>query len=329
MRRHGLKAACAALGVLAGTLLAGCPQAIPDQALPLGELVGRYNNNAALIQQLWARARLEVSLADSAGRRSSWGSLALAPNGLLLLAKQADPLAPPCFVLVGQEAGHDIFRLGSSPAEPSAPPGGVYYFWAGLGQKGGAWYGLNRGGSQDAAGRLPIDPRQLLAVLGVFELPEDFTKLPTVALSMSASPPAYVVTYLDGPPAADRIAFCREVHFRWSTTEPPRPFQVNFFDATGRRVMTARLKDYQPIDIGEGKEGIRPEMPTDIDIESVSWPGLPNSPVQRIHIVLSRMTTQLEDLADPREACLFFGPNLPAGIEVHRVDAPAVEGAAP
>jgi hypothetical protein len=279
--------------LLAGAVLAatGC-QPCPKTALSLDRVVAVYNANAASVPRLWARARISVTL--SSGITLGQTSLQ-SPTSLLLLAKGPAPLAPADFVLLGKEtAAVPIFALGQSA------PQGVYYFWMKYGQNRGAWWGR-----QELAGApgisLPFDPTQVLSVLSVMELPSDFTKLPTVALTMSADPCAYVLTVIHRQPVSGRILFSREIYFTWSDREPPRPFLVYLLDASGRRVMTARLKDYQPI-AGASVQPA-PTMPTDIEID---WPpeGGEAVRVKRIHITLSQMTAE-EGKGDAHEAAFF------------------------
>ena len=297
---------------LAAASLMGCPPPAPKSLLPLEALVGGYNANAAAVPQLWARAKLVVTFADEKGRTVTWGSTLLAPNATLVMAKGHDKLGPHYFVLVGTESGHPVFRLGSSPDEPGGP---VYYFWAHMGDSGIARFGRQEFAGAPGIDEMPIDPNGLLSVLGVFELPDDFTRLPTVALTMSESPYAYVLRCVDVQPVSGRILFRREVYFNWSDKAPPRAYKVNLLAADGRRMMTATLSDYKPVETGQDG-GPRPVMPTDIRVQWASWPDRPAG-VRNIHLVLSGMTAT--GRGNPRDACLFRG-NLPAGLAPVQVD---------
>jgi hypothetical protein len=278
-------------GVLAATALAlcGCPQqTCPRTQLSVDELVGAYNRNAAGVPRLWARAKIAVTLNDPP---LTWGSTsALAPpNGVLLLFKGKDHLGPHDFVLVGREvAGVELFRIGSSTSQ------GVYYFWYTFGEESAAFWGRHALAGAPKLEGLPLDPGQLLAVLGVVQVPDDQGPLPAAAMRMSTDPCAYVMTYIDRQPLSGRIGMRRDVFFRWSDDEPARPFRVDFLSPEGRRVLTARLGEYAAVAPGpdEPDTGPRPVMPTDIVLEPISWPGdeKPN-PLRRVHIVLSEMTT--------------------------------------
>ena len=160
-------------------------------------------------------------------------------------------------------------------------------------------------------------------MLGICELPADFTKLPTVAMAMSSNPCAYVLTYLDREPLTRRILSRREIYFDWSDDRPRRPFRIDLFDNEGEQIMVARVKDYRAIDTVEPMSN-PPVMPTNIEI---TWPQKGN----RIHLILSEMTT--EDKWDVA-ACRFRDPetgDLPAGLspaDVIQVDRALDRGGA-
>ncbi len=298
-----------------GTALCGCVRC-PQTHVSIDQLVREYNAGAAAVPRLWARVKMDITLADEKGQTFTWRSAT--PNGLLLLAKADNRLGPHDFVLVGREMGQEMFRVGSSVTE------GVYYCWYRFGGKGVALWGRQELAGAPGIKALPVEPYQLLAVLGICELPADFTKLPTVAMSMSKEPCAYVLTYIDRTPISNRIGFRREVYFRWSDTAGRRPFLMNFFSADGRRVMTARMKNYQPVELaGVEKAPLEPVvMPTDITIEVC---GQEKSSIRRIHVVLSKMTT-----ADKwQRPAVRFSENLPPGIKKVQIDKHIGTGSAP
>ncbi|HAU39180.1 MAG TPA: hypothetical protein DCX07_15880 [Phycisphaerales bacterium] len=305
----------------AAALLAGCEQC-PTTLFPMEQVVAEYNANARAAPRLWARAKIEMTLADEAGRAVTLGSASplASPNGLLLLAKDgARPLGPHNFALIGRELGQEVFRLGASAEE------GVYYLWYRAGDKGGAWYGRNQFAGAPGVRGVSIDPNQLLAVLTLCELPPDSTAFPAVALTMSRDPCAYVLTYIERQSVTGKIVFRREIYIRWSDRDRREPFLVKFFDNQGRRIMTAHLRDYRPIDTPapeDDAEAARRQaanldavMPTDIEIVWEDWPGR-TSPVRRLRMVLSEMTT-----ADKwaTESCR-FRENLPPNLRPVLID---------
>ncbi|MBI5722930.1 MAG: hypothetical protein HZA50_03150 [Planctomycetes bacterium] len=302
----GLPRRFAAAGLAGLLAMAGCIPC-PKTSLSLSRLVNDYNANCRQVPQLWARARIAVSLPGEAGLTYNWGSASplAAPNGLLLLFKPQQapagdrpaPFGPEdCdFLLVGKEGPQQVFRLGCSADE------GKYYLWYGFGSRSGGYIGRTLlAGAPDVKG-LPLDPMQLLSALGICELPEDPVDLPAVAMSLNAVPGqcAYVLTYIDRQALTGRIVFKREMLFTWADDKPPRLFRVNIFDMSGRRVMTADVDNYQPIDTGrpaetQAAQNIQPPsvnrpagpiMPTSIRI---TWPESPGG----VEILLSEMTAQ-------------------------------------
>ena len=258
---------CGLAGLLA---CAGCvsPQP-PDPRTIVSQdrLVREYNANAAAVPRVWARAKIEISIKDEKGSRHNWGSASplASPNGLLLLNKSADRLGSRDFMLEARESSVPLFRLGSNVAES------VYYFWYKFGDRGAAWWGRQQYAGAAGVKGMPLDPNQLLAVLAVCELPEDYTRIPAVAVTMrtEAPPFAYVATYMDRQPVSGRIIFRREMYFTWNETGRRQLFLVHFFGPDGRRIMTATMKDYEPIAGTQTASGKPSMMPTDIEIV---WP---------------------------------------------------------
>jgi len=289
----------------------GCARC-PETRVSIDQLLEEYNANASAVRRLWARVRMEVTMADENGRTFTWGSAT--PNGLLILAKSPGRAGPPDFALIGLEMGQQLFRVGSSSAD------GVYYCWYRFGSKGVAMWGRQKYAGAAGVSPLAIDPYQLLAVLGVCELPADLTTLPTVAMTMSRRPCAYVLTYIGREPTSRRVVFRRETFFRWSDRRPRRPFLINFFSPDGRRVMTATMKKYRPIELADLDKPVAGPvvMPTDITIEACGREG----PLRRIHMVLSEMTTARK--WDPAE--LDFHRNVPPGIKKVQIDKHVTPG---
>ena len=318
MKRRPLTLALAAAAT--GIIAVGC-ETCPRTFVSREHLIAEYNANAARVPRLWASARIQITLVDDSGLVHQVGSASplAAPNGLLLLAKGDDPLGPHDFVLIGRKLGEDVFRLGSTIAEEK------YYMWYAFGDQGQAWWGRHEFAGAPGVPGMLIDPNQLLAVLGLIELPSDLTSLPAVGMTLSRKPCAYVLTYIDRRPVSRDIGFRREVFFRWSDHHPRRPFMVNFFAADGRRVMSASLGEYKPVEMAKvERESAEPSsmpadiegdadpplMPTDIKIEKIPWPGR-ETHLRRIHIRLSDMTT---DERWYREACGFDPPLDPADV---------------
>jgi hypothetical protein len=283
------------VAAIAGCACPPCPQ----EFLSREELVARHNANAERAPRLWARAAVEAVLVDAKGRTVLWGSTLMAPNAIVSLEKDSakGPLGPHDFVLIGTETGgQEIFRLGTSVAD------GAYYLWTSVGGKASGLYGQASLAGAPGAGPIPINPLDLVSVLGITALPEDFTKAPTVLMRLNETPCqcAYVLTLLDRQPVTGKIVARRDVYLDWDANRPPRPFRVDLLDEVGRTVMTARMKDYKPIAVvadtppGEpaatepAAPAVGAMLPTDI---VVTWPKTGS----RIHIVLSEMKTKRVD----------------------------------
>jgi len=276
--------------LLAGLLAAagGCATPCPDSLRSIDQIVAAHNANAASVPRLWARVEMDVSLKPETGPEMTWRSGS--PTSLLLYRRGQNPDGPHDFVLLGREmAAVELFRLGSSTAQ------GLYYFRYKFGDRAGAWYARLALAGAPGVKHMPIDPMQLLGILGITPLPDEPGKLPAVALSMNNTPGqcAYVVTVLDRQPVSNRVLFKREIVLPWTGKEPPLPTRVNIFDDTGRRVMTAALADYKPIDVSslDDPPAKSPVMPTDIDITCSDAPGVPRL-IRKIHLRLSEMTVE-------------------------------------
>jgi hypothetical protein len=289
-------------GLAAGLAAAGCCE-LPKTRVTLDRLIVEHNANADRVPRLWARAKIEITLAGpDGGLPMTWGSVspAATPNGLLLLAKSDDPAGPHDFVLIGREmAGMELFRLGTSHSE------GVYYFWYRFGDESAAYWGRSELAGAPGTKSPAVNPNDLLAALGVTALPEDLTRPPAAALTMDTEHDrhAYVLHHLRAQPVTGRMLLARQTRIRWSDVEPRHAQRVRYFDTTGMEVMTADLGGYQRVAVdGDAAPAV---MPTDIRI---TWPASAN----RLRLVLSEMTTA--DKWDP-SACR-FRDHLPAGLPV-------------
>ncbi len=274
--------------VALGAVITGCGQPCPETFVPREQLVAEFNANASQVTQLWARADITVKLP---------GQLPINIEGLMLLGKPDTPGGQTDFVLQGKNASVPVFQLGSSADQ------GVYYFWYRYGDQASAVWGRNEFAGAPGIEALPVDPNDLLSVLSICELPEDFTTLPTVTMSMQTARGkcAYILSFIDRQAVSGSLISTRQILFDWSDTKPRRPFAVNFYDANGMEVLKAKLSGYEQIDTGSG-DADSPIMPTDI---SIDWPGRKSS----LRIRLSEMTTS--PTGDPAMAAR-FDPPVPA-----------------
>ncbi len=310
--------AMAALAVLVVTP-AGCVQPLPTEELSLKELIQGHNTNANQVEQLWARVRMEIVIANpDGGLPMTWGSASplATPNGILMLFKGPDAAGLHDFVLIGREMGMDLFRIGVSREES------VYYFWYKLGDNGAAYWGDCDHAGAPYAQQMAVNPLDLLAVLNVTAWPTDLTQLPAMALTMDTDPPdyAYVLNHIERQVGSRNILLNRRTHLRWSDSQPARPFHMEFIDGGGMTAMAADMGEYALPATFYGSANVTPDdphvfVPTDIRI---TWPGNHS----QIRLRLSEITT------DPKgePAACRFRDHLPAGMpqeRIVRVDRPA------
>lgn len=320
--------ATGAVGMLLAAILTGCVSC-PTDAVGLEQIIQEHNANAEAVPRLWSRAKVAVTFRLPGGLPFTWGSTSslASPNGLLLYRPGQTAAAPDDFLLLVRETGQEVFRLGISAAEET------YYFKINYGDNQGVWYGSTQlAGAPGLTGDIPLDPTQLVGVLGVDSLPGDLTRLPALWMDTRCDPEgpapfyvkrndAYVLTYIGRQPVTDRILFKRKMYYRWSDTEARRPFRTEFLDPNGNVVMVAEMSEYEAIellDLQTEEPETPPMMPTKITIE---WKGDRKAPaVSKIQIKLSKMTT--EDRWDP-EAATGFRSNLPKwpADKFHAVDS--------
>jgi hypothetical protein len=216
--------------------------------------------------------------------KPTYGSTFLPPNALLLLFKDPNaPLAPADFVLSIRETGEEIGRLGSSRQQ------GVYYIQSALGDDGRTYWGRHKYAGAPGV-TIPLDPLQLIAALGVTELPEDLTQPPAVGLEISDHPCEYVLTTIDRQPVTGRVLFRRKIHVPWDPDKPRRPNKVVFLDNGGKPIVHAELSGYEPIGDGDAAAVV----PTDVSVTWRHWPRTAEDKYAetRLRIVLSEVRTE-------------------------------------
>ncbi len=289
----------------------GCKPGHPPLGtlVPMSQVISEYNSNAAKVPRLWARANISMTYREKPGDLGfSWGSTIGDPNGLLLLNKTANADRPQDFMLQIKELGNRIGQLGTSTVD------GAYYFWLNFGDtQNCSWGQLKFAGAPGITG-MPIDPTQLLAVLGVCELPADQTRPPFLGQTICFDPPAYILTFVDRQPVTKQLKFRREVYFRWSETKARRPFMVKIFNDLGLVVLTAEMKNYREIsqEDSDGNEGdAKPLMPTDIKL---TW----HETGSELHLVLAEMTTA--EKFDPDAFLLYYAIPWPLPSIAKQVD---------
>ena len=306
-----------AVGLLTLFVIAagGCTQPLPKAQVTLETLVAEYNANAATIPMLAAYTEIEFTVYHKTTGLPMplWSS----PNGLLRMKKGPAALGTHDMVLIGREVSKQVLRVGTSRKDK------VYYMWILMPEAKAMWGRMELAGAPGIKD-LPIDPTGLQAVLGICQLPADQSRTPAVALKMDATPGqyAYVLGYVSRQPVTNRFVVRRELRFAWDEKRPdwlarllwgkekPRRLEeINFFDARGRKVMSAKVSNYRPVDVSSSDQASPkpPVMPTDIRI---TWFNDRRRKTASVRLRLSQMTT--EEMWDT-EVCEFIN-NLPDDI---------------
>lgn len=299
---------------------AGCNQPLPKSQVTLNELVAKYNANAADAPMLAAYTDIEFTAYHEATGLPIplWSS----PNGLLRIKKGPDPLGTHDMVLIGREVSKQVLRVGTSRKE------GSYYMWTLIPETKAMWGRIALAGAPGIEA-LPIDPTGLQAVLGICQLPADQSRIPAVTLRMDTTPGqyAYVLGYISRQPVSNKFVVRREFRFAWDEKRPdglaeflwgperPRRLdEINFFDAKGRKRMSATVSDYKPIDVSESEDPPEnpPVMPTDIRI---TWFNDRKQKTYSVRLRLTQMTT--EEIWDT-EICELI-QNLPDDFPRHEI----------
>lgn len=317
-----------------------CPD--PKLAAPIESVLAYHNANADRIPRLWSYAKVALTFREKPSDLGvTWGSTSdLAEvNARVFLTKQADPLAPPDFILQIREAGQEVGRLGISTHD------NVYYLWMNFGENRQVLYGQLDLAGGPTASEIPIDPTQLPAVLGIMPLSPDRT-----FQTFSTDPCAYVMSVVDRQPVTGRLLLKREMYLdrranvirnekgtlkdpraRWDIVDakgralryrPPRPILTKIFSPDGRVVLTAEMSDYQSVELAdvEDADETPPMMPTDIRL---TW----HETGSEMRLRLSGMTTA--DKLVPE--AYYFWDRLPANLRplARPVDAPAAPPRSP
>jgi hypothetical protein len=298
---------------------AGC-QPLPKAQVTLNTLVTEYNANAAGVPMLAAYAEIDFTVYhETTGLALPlWSS----SNGLLRMKKGPAALGTHDMVLIGREVSKQVLRVGTSSKDK------VYYMWTLIPEAQAMWGRIELAGAPGIK-RLKIDPTGLQAVLGICQLPADQSVTPAVTLKMDTTPGryAYVLGYVSRQPVSNNFVLRREFRFGWDEKRPdwlaevlwgkvrPRRLEeINFFDDRGRRIMSAAVSDYKPVDVSmlDNPPQTPPIMPTDIRI---TWFNDRKRKTASVRLRLSQMTA--EEIWDT-EICEFM-KNLPNDIPADKV----------
>ncbi len=285
-------------------IAAGCVPPLPTAQVSRDVLVAEYNANAAAIPRLWSYATTSMTLYDE---NTGFPLLSASVDGLLLLKKGANPLGVHDFVLIGRETmAYELFRTGVSRTD------GKYYMWQRIKNPSALW-GYTKFAGAPGVKQLDINPLDILDVLAACELPSDPRTMPTVTMTMNTRPweHAYVLSLIKRQNVSNRIDIRRKLYFVWAedsqgNAKPRRLFRADFMNESGRRVMSAKIGRYMPVDVSNLEEppSHAPIVPTDIEI---TWFNEREKKRATVRIKLSKMEIpfKVDDPDDP-------GPDIPA-----------------
>lgn len=190
------------------------------------ELIGQINANNSQIKNLWAR--LDITVETPEEKHSL--------RGHLLLRKPDDVAEPPRELLLKGSASFDAasFEIGSNDDE--------YWYMLDAPDEDHDFYNCEVYGdeSSDSAGQA----RDLLSVLGVYELPDDPGSEPWPVLRGYEAPPYYVVSFI-GEAAGGAKQVRKDV---WWNRRTEKVDLIELFDRRGHRYLSAALDEYEDFD---------------------------------------------------------------------------------
>lgn len=249
MRMGWIGVAGAGLGVL----LVGCsgspskssdsPDAVVANAKPTPtyeEIAARYNERAARLERLWARAVVRLTYADEKGDRHTDQG-----EGVLQMIR------PDRVGLSIKKAGKMLFWLGCDAER--------YWFFDVVDEKIGRVGRNPKEGVLSAGGNatgIGIPPRELFELIGMTTL--DASAKGSVAWSKDGE--QLVVTIVKqsrGEVVGGETAL-------WLSPASFEPTRIERRDARGRVIISSALADYEGVEI-EGQGGLKPRLATKLD----------------------------------------------------------------
>ncbi len=187
------------------------------------ELIKQINNNNSQIRNLWAR--LDITLQTPDEKHSL--------DGHLLLRKPEDVTEPPRELLLKGSAG-----LGAASSEIGSN-NSVYWYKRDAPGDEHDLYNCQAHGDESSGS--PGLARDLLSVLGVYELPDDPGCEPWPVLRGYEAPPYYVLSFIDKVVGGAK----RVRKDLWWNRRTQKVDLIELFNARGHRYLSAALDEYQ------------------------------------------------------------------------------------
>ena len=221
------------LAIVLPSIAFGCAKTIqtrppyngPTQTM--AQVITRINANNAKISTLWASHSFEATLVDDKGKSHTF-----AGDGYLLFTKPGNLLLTAKGIIT-------FFEIGSNDDQ--------YWFTAFPDEVSTQWYGLKKNMTDEGARQIPIRPDLILEVLGVSEIDTNLLAPPVPVMRFNNDAWAYMFTW--NRPLTNRWVAEKEV---WYDVETKLPKLILLFDANGRIILRAYLKDHKPIEPGGG-----------------------------------------------------------------------------
>jgi hypothetical protein len=203
------------------------------EPVPLGDLVERINANNEQLPSLWARGYFETIIKESPEQQGNF------VNGQIIVQH----LKPGMLRAKAEKAAiGDLFDFGTD--------GDVLFIR--LPQEDQLFLGTVGNLDPDKTQGLPIRPDLVLQVLGVNLLPTDLTQFPAPTLRYDPDGDLHRVAFVEPATTGQpRLTVTKEVWYAVSSDGPPRPVRVILNDEAGRPVLSATLRNHQPIGDGD------------------------------------------------------------------------------
>lgn len=223
------------LALSCGLSIAGCagPRPVPEQTRtwyagptePMRDVVQQVNQNNQELPTIWASHGYKATVVDDRQKTHTFtGSGALLYRG------------PREMRLIGnKEFVGTIFEVGSTNDR----------FWLKLvPEVETMWWGNYRNLGKPCMQEIPLRPDLVVEVLGVGMINTDFSALPVPTMRFNHERDAYMFVW--NAPLQDRWFAVKEV---WYDRKTKRPTLVMLYDADGRVVVRAELRDHKPVEV--------------------------------------------------------------------------------
>ena len=207
--------------------------------LPLTDIIHQINERNTAVTSLWSSGTFSAHLIDPQTKKKTDGD-----GDLTLLYQPKKNLR-----VVGKVLTQKVFDIGGNDDR----------YWLILPTEDVMWWGYTRLIGQGRASQLPIRPDLLPEVLAVTPLETDLLKEPAPTLRFNNDQDCYMVTW--NVQLSDRWAVQKEVWYDRATLQPRL---VLLFDPNGRVALRAYLSKFQPIYLGNGKNG--PQIASQFDM---------------------------------------------------------------